>query len=80
MGYVGDKLQIPRADMTKANVQTKLEELGATADQRTSFKELINNCEMALYAGKDNASAMGETYGQAVRLLSEMEEVLTSGS
>lgn len=76
LGYVGDKLQIPRADMTKANVQTKLEELGATSDQRTSFKELINNCEMALYAGKDNASAMEETYGQAVSLLSEMEEVL----
>ncbi len=76
LGYVGDKLQIPRADMTKANVQAKLEELGATADQRTSFQGLISQCEMALYAGKDNASAMGETYGQAVSLLSEMEEVL----
>lgn len=79
LGYVGDKLQIPRADMTKANVQAKLEELGATTDQRTSFQGLITNCEMALYAGKDNASAMEETYGKAVSLLSEMEEVLTTG-
>jgi hypothetical protein len=76
LGYVGDKLQIPRADMTKANVQAKLEELGANSDQQRSFQGLITNCEMALYAGKDNASAMEEIYGQAVSLLSEMEEVL----
>ncbi|MEO0876211.1 MAG: BatD family protein, partial [Bacteroidota bacterium] len=30
LGYISDKLQIPRADLTKANVQAKLQELGAS--------------------------------------------------
>jgi hypothetical protein len=78
LGYVGDKLQIPRADMTKANVQLKLTELGAKPEQSATFRELIRQCEMALYAGKDNAAAMEQTYEQAVSLLSGMEEVLAN--
>jgi hypothetical protein len=76
LGYIGDKLQIPRAEMTKAHVESQLAELGATQPQRELFQKLIRNCEMALYAGMDNASAMEETYTKAVSLLSEMEEVL----
>ena len=76
LGYVSDKLQIPRADLTKANVQAKLQELGASDEQSDLFLQLIRNCEMALYAGMDNAGAMEQTYTQAVALLSEMEEVL----
>lgn len=76
LGYVSDKLQLPRADLTKTNVQTKLQELGASDQQTTLFLALIRNCEMALYAGMDNAGAMEHTYTQAVSLLSEMEEVL----
>ncbi len=76
LGYVSDKLQLARADLTKANVQAKLEELGASDEQRNLFSSLIRNCEMALYAGMDNANAMEQTYTEAVGLLSEMEEVL----
>lgn len=76
LGYVGDKLQIARAEMTKTNVQSKLEQLGANNDQSSLFLQLIRSCEMALYAGMDNADAMEETYTKAVALLSEMEEVL----
>lgn len=76
LGYISDKLQLPRADLTKANVQAKLQELGASDEQSNLFLSLIRNCEMALYAGMDNADAMEQTYTQAVSLLSEMEEVL----
>lgn len=76
LGYVSDKLQLTRADLTKANVQAKLQELGASDEQSNLFLSLIRNCEMALYAGMDNADAMEQTYTQAVGLLSEMEEVL----
>ena len=76
LGYISDKLQLPRADLTKANVQAKLQELGASDEQSGLFLELIRNCEMALYAGMDNAGAMEETYTKAAALLTEMEEVL----
>ncbi|MEL7221686.1 MAG: BatD family protein, partial [Bacteroidota bacterium] len=76
LGYIGDKLQIPRADMTKTKVETQLAALGASEPQRALFQQLIRNCEMALYAGMDNADAMEETYNKALSLLAEMEEVL----
>ncbi|MEZ4983498.1 MAG: BatD family protein [Saprospiraceae bacterium] len=76
LGYISDKLQIPRADFTKAHVNAKLTEIGATPAQTATFNTLIQNCEMALYAGMDNAAAMDTTYTQTLDLLAEMEEVL----
>lgn len=76
LGYIGDKLGIPRADMTKRMVQEKLTELGASETQTARFQTLVRNCEMALYAGMDNAAAMETTYHDSVKLLAEVEEVL----
>jgi hypothetical protein len=74
LGYVSDKRQIARADLTKANVLAQIQELGASDAARDQFMDLLRTCEMALYAGKDNADAMEATYTQAVTLLAEMEE------
>lgn len=76
LGYICDKLQMPRANLTKANVQLKLEELGASQAQCQSFKDLIKDCEMALYAGMNNAQAMDSSYEKTLSLIAEMEEVL----
>lgn len=76
LGYIGDKLGIPRADMTKRMVQEKLAELGVSEAQNARFQTLVRNCEMALYAGMDNASAMETTYHDSAKLLAEVEEVL----
>lgn len=78
LGYIIDKLQIPRADLTKSNVQSKLHELGASKDQAKQFEKLIKHCEIALYSGMDNAEAMNETYEETLALLSKMEAVLTN--
>lgn len=74
--YITDKLQMPRADLTKATVQSKLQKLGASEQQTSQFKKLIQHCEVALYSGMDNAEAMNETYEDTLTLLSEMEVVL----
>ncbi len=73
LGYVGDKLQIPRADMTKANLESRLQELGVETASIERFLGLLRTCEMALYAGKDNAEAMESTYDDAIALLSDVE-------
>ena len=74
--YITDKLQMPRADLTKSKVQSKLQKLGASEQQTNQFKKLIQHCEVALYSGMDNAEAMNETYEETLGLLSEMETVL----
>jgi hypothetical protein len=76
LGYVGDKLQIPRSDMTKANVQARLEQLGTQPAQVQAFMDLLKTCEMALYAGQDSGEAMARAYAQAGELLSELEASL----
>jgi len=74
LGYVSDKRQIDRANLTKANVLAQLQELGASDTETNQFMGLLRTCEMALYAGKDNADAMEATYTQAAAWLAEMEE------
>ena len=78
LGYIIDKLQMPRADLTKTNVQSKLQKLGASEGQTKQFEKLIQHCEIALYSGMDNAEAMNETYEETLTLLSAMEAVLAN--
>ncbi|MCB0639682.1 MAG: BatD family protein, partial [Lewinella sp.] len=77
LGYVGDKLQIPRSTMTKANVQARLEQLGAQPDQVSAFMDLLKTCEMALYAGQDNEAAVANAYDRAGDVLADLEAALT---
>ena len=37
------------------------------------FMQIVKTCEMALFAGKDNAAAMNETYQNAIEVIAEIE-------
>jgi hypothetical protein len=37
------------------------------------FMKILHNCEMALFAGKDNAEAMQETYDNTLQVLAGIE-------
>lgn len=74
LGYVTDKLQIPRADLTKQNVRQRLLQIGTTEEQADGFVGVLQNCEIARYSGGDNAAAMRDTYEDAVRILAEVEQ------
>lgn len=78
LGYVGDKLQIDRADLTKNNVKQKLLELHVAETISEQFVQLLSRCEMALYAGMDNAGAMQETYEQAMDILVKIENTISA--
>ncbi len=73
LGYVGDKLRIPRSTMTKDNVQQKLTELQVSETNIQQFLQIVQNCEMALFAGKDNAGAMSQTYQDTLEVLTAIE-------
>lgn len=74
LGYICDKLNIPLAELSKQNVETKLRSLNVADSHITRFMEVITNCELALFAGKDNASAMSATYDNAIKVVADIEE------
>jgi len=73
-GYVCDKLNIPLSDLTKDNVIEKLRVLKVSEESISLFIKTIQTCEMALFAGKDNADAMNETYQSASDVIAKIEE------
>jgi hypothetical protein len=76
-GYVCDKLKIPVAELSKANIQDKLQSLNVSQHHIDRFIEIIKTCEMALFAGMDNSAAMQETYASAKEVIVKIEEELS---
>lgn len=77
MGYISDKLHIPKSQMSKSNMQQRLEQLHLESDQISKFMEIVRNCEFALFAGKDNQEAMQSTYENAHEVLASIEKQVT---
>ncbi len=76
LGYVSDKLQIPPAEMSKSNVQQKLQDLKVSETNIEAFIKILKTCEMALFAGMDNSTAMSETYQSAEQVIVKIEDEL----
>ena len=78
LGYVSDKLQIPPAEMSKSNVQQKLQDLKVSEGNVEAFIKILKTCEMALFAGMDNSAAMSETYQSAEQVIVSIEDELAN--
>ena len=78
LGYASDKLRIARSELAKDKLQVRLEEAGLGQEQVKQFLEIISTCELALFAGKTQASDMQATFGAAVQAISQMEKQLTA--
>ncbi len=73
IGYVCNKLNMPLSAISKDNVKSELEKLEVAPDSVDRFMKILHNCEMALFAGKDNAEAMQETYDNTLQVLAGIE-------
>lgn len=73
LGYVCDKLHIPRSSLSKDMLRHRLEQLQLDAGPISRFLNIIQTCEMALFAGQEDAAAMQGTYQDAVQVLSDIE-------
>lgn len=71
-GYIGDKLTIEVADLTKEHVQRQLEQRGVSAEQATEFLNLISQCEYAQYSPSDDSN-MSTLYNKALDIIGNME-------
>ncbi|MBS0025944.1 BatD family protein [Chitinophaga sp. 22321] len=75
-GYLSSKLKIPMADLSKQLVQDKLSARSINGSNTHELFNLIDNCEVALYApGQDDRKMQG-TYEKAVTIISNLEDAL----
>jgi hypothetical protein len=74
-GYMGDKLNIPAANLTKENVREELVKRGVAHDMASGYVEIISECEYAQYAPAASGK-MNETYAAAVEVVSKLESII----
>ena len=73
-GYVSNKLVMRRAELSKDNIRSKLSQNGIAKKQIDEFIALLNDCEMAVFAGiGGDEVAMQNTYKQAVAIIIALE-------
>ena len=74
-GYLGDKLNIPAADLTKENVREQLTRKGVGAEDVEGYVALITDCEYAQYA-PSGSGAIEDAYLRGVAAISRLEAVI----
>ena len=74
-GYLGDKFNIPVADLTKENVRERLSRKGVGAEEVEGYVALITDCEYAQYA-PSGSGEMEDAYLRGVEAISRLEAVI----
>lgn len=76
LGYVGDKLQIPRSSMSKSSLRQRLQELDLDESLIETVMSIVQDCEMALFAGQADAGKMGTVYERATQAIAGVEKAV----
>lgn len=72
-GYVGDKLSIPVAELSKDNIASQLRERGVNEQIINQLTQLISDCEFARYAPGDDSGRMDQIYNESAAVIGQME-------
>jgi len=75
-GYLSDKFQIPRADISMNSVNEALTKRNVKPEIIEKFIETLNNCEFARFAPGDATSMMEVIYNEALEIISRIEREL----
>ncbi|MCI4670666.1 MAG: BatD family protein [Bacteroidia bacterium] len=76
-GYLGDKLNMGQSEMSKENIKEKLSQRNVSEGNTNILKDILDSCEMALFAPSAVGQDMQQTYDQAVLLISDIENEIT---
>lgn len=79
-GYVGDKLNIGQSELTRENVREQLLARGVAEDLIARFTQLLDTCEMALFAPTAVEGGMDSVYEEATQLIVDIENPLKETS
>lgn len=77
-GYLGDKLNIDMASLSKDNVEEKLLARNVNPETISKLKGLLSTCDMALYAPIGGGDEMKQNYEVAMNLMADFEEEIKS--
>ena len=78
-GYVGDKLNIPVAQLSHDNISQKLAERNVHQSIIDKFIGAIDECEFERYAPGDPKRNMNKVYDKAILAIEKIEEVMKRG-
>jgi hypothetical protein len=76
LGYAGDKLNLPTADLNKDNVQEILLQKSVDAVLVDSFMQVLGECEFAQYAPGDPNATMDKIYAEASEVINKLDTVI----
>jgi hypothetical protein len=75
-GYLGDKMNIPVAELSKDNAKAVMEQHGVDAALADEFTGVIDDCEFARYAPAAAGSEMNALYVRAVGMINRMQKAV----
>lgn len=75
-GYISDKLNITRSQLSMDTVKEMMFGKNAPEDIVNQFIELLNSCEFARFAPGDPGKKMDELYQKGIDVISKAERVL----
>ena len=73
-GYLGDRLNIDMAELSKDNVEEKLVSRSVKPETIGNLNNLISTCELALYAPIGEGGEMRKNYETALNLIADIED------
>jgi hypothetical protein len=74
--YISDKFQMPLSAFSKSNVREKLMSLKINEVYIHNFIKILNECEVALFAGQDTEGGATGIYEQALKVITDIEQSL----
>ena len=75
-GYVGDRLSIPVAQLTRDNITDRLKEHNVDDATIATFVGAIDECEFERYAPGDKTANMNKTYTSAMTAITDIETAM----
>jgi hypothetical protein len=74
--YISDKFQMPLAEFSKSNVREKLISLTVNYLYIDNFIKILNDCEVALFAGQETEGGATGIYDRALKVITDIEQSL----
>ena len=75
-GYVGDKLNIPVAQLSHDNISQRLSERSVGEDTISQFIGALDECEFERYAPGDPKGNMNKVYDKAINAIEKIEATM----
>lgn len=74
-GYLSDKLSIPTSQLMRDNVTQELSKYGADESLSADVIDLLNLCDMAIYAPQTTTGQTKEVYHRALNIINSIESI-----